>query len=146
MCRVLPLGTRGCSFSVRYCWKQQHMMVSLALVLAGTGGPHLCYSSAWVLFSKLEHVVNTQSLRGKWRLVSFPIWLLVMVWLLFESLIIHHWAVWVEMLGEMEGKRGDGSSSSVHGGESSSTSPHLQAGLCQQLLVLFLLIPASFCA
>lgn len=42
--------------------------------------------------------------RGKWRLVSFPIWLLVMVWLLFESLIIHHWAVWVEMLGEMEGK------------------------------------------
>lgn len=39
--------------------------------------------------------------RGRWRLVSFPIWLLVMVWLLFESLIIHHWAIWVEMLGEM---------------------------------------------
>lgn len=40
-------------------------------------------------------------LMGRWRLVSIPIWLLVMVWLLFESLIIHHWAVRVEMLGEM---------------------------------------------
>lgn len=42
--------------------------------------------------------------RGRWRLVSVPIWLLVTVWLLFESLIIYHWAVCVEMLGEMKGK------------------------------------------
>lgn len=87
------------------------VMVSVALVLADSGGPLLqCLGFILQAGARCKHTEPKGlcraelDVRGRWRSVSFLIWLLVMVWLLLESLIIHHWAVWVAILGEMSGK------------------------------------------